>query len=61
MHTEPKDELYERGKRIANDPTLQGMLIGDPPRTVTNVEMLAVLHYRRTIENRKRGTHDNAR
>jgi hypothetical protein len=47
MRTEPKDELYERGKLIANDPTLQGMLIGDPPRTVTNVEMLAACVYRR--------------
>jgi hypothetical protein len=54
------DELYERGKRIANDPTLQGMLIGDPPRPVTNVEMLAVLHYRRTLEQRRKRPYDNA-
>jgi hypothetical protein len=60
MHTEPKDELYERGNLIANDPTLQGMLIGDPPRPVTNVEMLAVLHYRRTLEQRRKRPHDNA-
>lgn len=54
------DEFFERGKRIAHDPTLQGMMIGDPPRPVTNVEMLAFMHYRRTLEQRRKRHHDNA-
>lgn len=54
------DDLFERGKRIANDPTLQGMMIGNPPRPVTNLEMLAFLHYRRTLEQRRKRPHDNA-
>jgi hypothetical protein len=59
--TDEVDELFERGERIANDPTLNGMLIGDPPRPVTNMEILAFIHYRQTLEQRKRGHHGDAR
>jgi len=35
-------EYLALGERIAQDPTCRNMMIGDPPRPLTNVEMQAM-------------------
>lgn len=36
-------ELLELGRRVAADPTCHDLMIGDPPRPMTNVEMHAFI------------------
>jgi hypothetical protein len=35
-------ELLELGHQVATDPTCRDLMRGDPPRPLTNVEMMAV-------------------